>query len=83
MPKVFVHTHDMGKANWENQYFDFGRIPVEGDFFALSSDSPWYQVELIVHTPFKEDLAAEIYGVKVEHEKVKRTKLSMPAKFEF
>jgi hypothetical protein len=76
MSKVFLHMHDKGQVNWVNNYNEFDRIPVEGEYFALSSVSEWYEVELIVHTPFEEELHAEVYAVKVDHEKVKQMKLN-------
>ncbi|MCP3026620.1 hypothetical protein [Halobacillus sp. A5] len=74
MAKVFLHIHDAKKANWENLRYEFERLPIEGEFFALG-DSDWYQVELVVHTPFKKDLAGEIYGVKVDHMEIKNDRL--------
>jgi len=84
LPKVFVHTHTAGDHDWENDYHEFCRIPIEGEFFALESDGPWYQVELVVHTPFEDDLEAEVYAVEVDHNKIMKQKLNTSkATFEF
>ncbi|GAS82404.1 hypothetical protein [Paenibacillus amylolyticus] len=83
MSKVFVHTHTAHDSDWKNDYHDFSRVPIEGEVFALSSDSPWYQVELVVHTPFEKDLAAEVYAVEVDHSKIKRNKLNIEPAIEF
>jgi len=76
MCKVFLHLHDPRQANWTNQIYDFARIPNEGEYLTVSSDSTWYKVELIVHTPFSKDMDAEVYAVKVDHNDVMRRKLS-------
>lgn len=76
MHKVFFHSHEKGKADWVNVIKEFGRIPLEGEYLAVSIDSEWYQVELVVHTPFSDDMEAEVYAVKVDHAKVKQKKLS-------
>ncbi|WP_338708442.1 hypothetical protein [Paenibacillus amylolyticus] len=84
MPKVFVHTHTAQDSDWENDYYEFSRVPIEGEVFALSSDSPWYEVELVVHTPFEKGLAAEVYAVEVDHNKIMKQKLNTSkATFEF
>ncbi len=75
MHKIFLHTHEKEKADWVNTIKEFGRIPLEGEYLAISVDSEWYQVELVVHTPFSEEMEAEVYAVKVDHGKVKEKKL--------
>lgn len=76
MHKVFLHTHTKGDHDWVNEIKEFGRIPVEGEYLATDVDSTWYEVELIVHTPFTPEMEAEVYAVKVDHAKVKQKKLS-------
>ncbi|WP_406945747.1 hypothetical protein ACJA3J_05725 [Halobacillus sp. SY10] len=76
MAKVFLHIHDEGESNWENLYYDFGRVPTESEFLATSNDSEWYKVELVVHTPFSAELEAEVFAVKVSQREVKRDKLN-------
>ncbi|MFP7483369.1 hypothetical protein SFC65_04350 [Priestia filamentosa] len=73
MNRVFLHLHSKGKADWENPYLEFERIPVEGEYVSL--DGAWYQVELVVHTPSSEEMCAEVYAVKVDPEKVKKSKV--------
>ena len=70
--KVFLHTRSQGKYDWENEFRDFARIPVVGEYLALYVTSPWYQVQLVVHTPFKCDCEAEVYAVEVDHSEVKK-----------
>jgi len=76
MSKVFLHIHDPHQANWINQMYEFARIPIEGEHLTVSTDSAWYRVELVVHTPFSDDMDAEVYAVKVDHSEVKRRKLN-------
>ncbi|MEC0124163.1 MULTISPECIES: hypothetical protein [Paenibacillus] len=83
MPRVFVHTYRAHNNDWENDYYDFSRVPNKAELIALSSKSPWFQVELVVHIPFEEDLAAEIYAVEVDREKVKMRKLNIKPAIEF
>jgi len=73
--KVFLHTRDMGKFNWVNEIREFARIPIEGEYLALNSNSGWYKVQLVVHTPFECDCNAEVYAVKVDHNLVKENVL--------
>ncbi|OME07875.1 hypothetical protein BSK64_06365 [Paenibacillus odorifer] len=83
MPKVFVHVHDAGDIEFENDYHSFSRIPVENEYFTLSHDGDWYRVELIIHTPFDEEIEAEIYGVKVDHMEIMKDKLNPDPGFSF
>ncbi len=72
--RVFLHTRSEGKTDWKNENRDFARIPNTGEHLSLSSDSPWYEVQLVVHTPFDTDIEAEVYAVEVDHlEVMKRT----------
>jgi len=65
--KVFLHTRDPKESECVNQFLEFARIPVIGEHVAISSDSPWFKVVVVVHTPFPCDCEAEVYAVKVEH----------------
>ena len=69
MKPVFVHLHDEGEANFRNMLFDFGRVPVEGECLTVDFDSDWYKVEIVVHTPYSSEMCAEVYAVKVDHQK--------------
>ncbi|MEF3309499.1 hypothetical protein PV433_11400 [Paenibacillus sp. GYB004] len=73
---VILRTHDKGQDNWAKEYYSFERIPIEGELIAFS-DSEWYQVEMVVHTPFAGELAADVYAVKVEQDVVKKGKLNI------
>lgn len=76
MKPVFLHLHDEGEAKWLNKYSDFVRIPVEGEYFAIEYDGPWYKVELVVHTPFSFEMCAEVYAMKVDNLKEMKKKLN-------
>jgi hypothetical protein len=76
MAKVFLHIHDAHQANWENKIYDFARVPQEGEYVTVSSDSPWYQVELVLHTPFSHQMDAEVFAVRVDESKVMKSKVS-------
>jgi hypothetical protein len=69
--KVFLHTHDKGEANWVNVPKEFAILPSVGEYIATSTDSDWYRVELVVHTPFSCEYDAEVFAVKVNHNEVK------------
>jgi hypothetical protein len=45
----------------------FARIPFVGEYLALSTDSAWYKLQLVVHTPFPCDHDAEVYAVEVDY----------------
>ena len=69
--KVFLHTRSQGTSDWENEIRTFERIPITGEYLSLSTDSPWYRVQLVLHTPFPCDCEAEVYAVEVDHMEVK------------
>lgn len=73
--KVFLHTRSAGKHDWTNNNHEFARIPVIGEFVTLSTTGSWFQIELVVHTPFPCDCDAEVYAVEVDHSAVKREAL--------
>jgi hypothetical protein len=70
--KVFLHTRRPGKFDWANESRNFGRLPVVGEFVALASDSPWYQVQIVVHCPFEAEYEAEVYAVEIDHTEAKQ-----------
>lgn len=67
MTRVFLHTRSPGKYNWTNEFRDFARVPVFGEYIATSSSSEWYRVQVVVHTPFPCDCDAEVFAVEVPH----------------
>lgn len=70
--RVFLHTRPSGTHTWTNEHREFARVPVVGEFLALESDTPWYEVRLVVHTPFSCECDAEVYAVEVDHLEAKR-----------
>lgn len=75
MAKVFVHLHSDGESDFSNQFHIFERLPIEGEYLTISDDSEWYQVEMVVHTPFSEQMCAEIFAVQVNHNEVMKKKV--------
>jgi hypothetical protein len=71
MIQVFLHTRSPGKHDWANEYRGFAQVPKVGEYLALSSESPWYEVQLVIHVPFKAQCGAEVYAVEVDHMAVK------------
>ena len=69
--KVFLHTRHHGEFDWLNEFRDFARIPIAGEYLARDVSSPWYQVQLVVHTPFECDCDAEVYAIEVDHLEIK------------
>jgi hypothetical protein len=65
--KVFLHTRSPQQRDWLNEPREFARIPVLGEYVAISGDSPWFKVELVVHTPFPCEFDAEVYAVAADH----------------
>jgi hypothetical protein len=71
MIQVFLHTRSPGKDDWRNEHRGFAQVPKVGEYLALSSESPWYEVQLVIHVPFEAQCAAEVYAVEVDHKAVK------------
>lgn len=65
--KVFLHTRSPKQRDWLNEKGEFARIPAVGEYVAISSDSPWFKVELVVHTPFPCEFDAEVQAVAADH----------------
>jgi hypothetical protein len=66
---VWLHTKSTSNSQWASEGKRlFSRIPEVGECVALTVDSHWYKVTLVVHCPFKEaDCDAEVYAIKVDH----------------
>jgi hypothetical protein len=62
--RVFLHTRDPEEKEGVNDFREFARIPVVGDYVALPDDRRYFKVVLVVHTPFPCDCEAEVYAVK-------------------
>jgi hypothetical protein len=74
--RVFLHTKSPEVASWEkNEFREFARIPVAGEYVTLHEKSDPYKVILVIHTPFPCDCDAEVYAVKVDHMKVQKEAL--------
>lgn len=67
MIKVFLHTRISENDNWENVSEEFVALPSVGEYLTLSSDSEWYEVKIVLHTPFSRDYDAEVYAMRVDH----------------
>lgn len=66
--KVLLHTTSQGQDGWKDESCKCVRIPIAGEYLAPSSGSLWYQVQLVVHTPFSGDYEAEVYAVEADVE---------------
>lgn len=65
--RVFLHTKQDARSEWVNEQREFAQIPAVGEYLATSSNSEWYRVEFIVHTPFPCEFDAEVFAVQVDH----------------
>lgn len=66
--KIFLHTKRTEEGEWDNNKVidGFTRIPIVGEYLTLGSTATWYQVLLVVHTPFQDaDTIAELYATEV------------------
>lgn len=68
--KVFLHTRSHGRFDWRNEARDFARIPIVGEYLTRYVTSPWYKVQIVVHTPFECEFDAEVYAIKVDHNEI-------------
>jgi hypothetical protein len=62
---VLVFYKDTGEDMWQTDTVNFDRVPVAGEYLALSRDGGWYEVKAVVHMAFPLDYDAELYCVKV------------------
>jgi|GEM_PF-1633650 len=54
--KVLLHTRKSKNTEEVNQYAEFVRIPVVGEYIFLpSSDEYWYKVVLVLHIPLTDE----------------------------
>lgn len=68
--KVFLHTRSEDTHDWTNEIREFVQVPSVGEYIALSSDSAWYEVQVVVHTPFEGQCNVEVFAVKTDHMEV-------------
>ena len=69
--KIVTHTRSHGRYDWHNEVREFGRAPVVGEYLTLGPDSPWYEVQLVVHLPYAGSAEAEVYAVEVDQDAAK------------
>lgn len=55
-----------GDESWATDVVHFDRLPIVGEYFAISRDGDWYEVKAVVHMAFPLDYDAEVYAIKVE-----------------
>lgn len=66
--RVLFHYRSPGKADWTATELDMAQIPDVGAYVTLQANSPWYKVQIVVHTPFEgSSSACEIFAVKTDH----------------
>jgi hypothetical protein len=78
--KVFLHTRRPENPEGVNEYAEFARIPVVGEYISIpSSDEYWYKVVLVVHIPltdeerqFSSKYDAEVYAIGADHLKAQK-----------
>jgi hypothetical protein len=73
--KVSLSMRSQGKYDWKNQIHELEQVPRAGEYVALGPDSPWYVVQLVVHTPYRQDCQAEAYMVEVDRDQAKHQAL--------
>lgn len=65
--KVFFHTRRPQERGWSNnEKRDLARIPIVGEYVATAIYSPWFCVQLVVHTHFDGEFDAEVYAVAAD-----------------
>jgi hypothetical protein len=74
--RVFLHTRTKATWDWQNEYQELARIPIVGEYLALAPMGPWYQAQLVVHTPFERGCDAELYSIEVDIAEAKKLAFS-------
>ncbi len=69
---VLVFFKAFGDDMWQTETVYFDRVPIAGEYLALSRDGNWYEVKAIVHMAFPLDYDAELYCIKIEDKLVLR-----------
>lgn len=64
--RVSLKIRDPGEYEEENtKKLQFGRIPMVGEYIAISNSVHWYKVVLVLHTPYLTEFdEAEVWCVK-------------------
>ena len=64
MVKVFFHYKTLESPEWQNEERLFTRVPVVGEYVALSWSAEFHRVYAIIHCPFEgSHFDAEVYSV--------------------
>ncbi|MEL6272272.1 MAG: hypothetical protein AAFV33_16415 [Chloroflexota bacterium] len=63
---VLVFYREEDAESWTTDTINFDRVPITGEYFAMSREGEWYQVKAVVHMGFPLDYDAEIYAVQVK-----------------
>jgi hypothetical protein len=61
--KIFLHTRSPHQRDWLNEKHEFACIPAVGEYVAISSDSPWFKIEVVIYTLFPCEFDDEVYAV--------------------
>jgi hypothetical protein len=69
--QVLVRMRSQGKYDWRSEVHELARLPMTGEYLAFGADSPWYLVQVVVHTLYAHPTEAEVYAVQVSSETVK------------
>ncbi len=75
MATIHLHTKRKVETIWNTEYREFAVVPTVGEYVALSPESPWYEVHLVVHTPYKTGSEAEVYVVEAVRGRSQTTEL--------
>jgi hypothetical protein len=68
--KIFLHTRKPGEPDWENNTIEFPQIPSVGEFVVPSGGAALFEVRFVSHTPFGDEMDAEVYAVGVDNNMV-------------
>jgi len=77
MANVFLHVTATPECpRWKNSPQEFLRLPVVGEYIALSStDNKLYKVVFVVHNAFECEYVAEVYAVRVDQQEEEKLAL--------
>ncbi|MEG3837393.1 hypothetical protein QUB32_25605 [Microcoleus sp. AT8-A4] len=65
------HTRSPQERGWSNnEKRELARIPIVGEYVATAIYSPWFCVQLVVHTHFDGEFDAKVYAVAADHNEV-------------
>jgi hypothetical protein len=73
--KIRLHMYDNSQGNEENAIASpvVTYIPKVGEYFKLSQNGSWFQIQLVVHNLYPDEtpeFEADVYAEKVEYAKV-------------